>query len=111
MISDWPILFFENYFASDSQDPNKAPTYPYDGREKTFFNNIDIFVLNTNCNYKWQFGAMHTAFDFLNNPLYNPQKSFEDIISILGGNPNNTSKEEFLKMGERYWESIKDNYK
>ncbi len=106
--SDWPVLIWDNYFANDSFKPEKAPTYPFEGRDKKLLENIDAFVLNLNCHYPWQFGAIYTTLDFVKNPhSYVPEKSFQEVVRRLGGD----SSDDFLKLGDEYWKRVEHKYK
>lgn len=81
----WPVLLWENYFASDSPDPERAPAYPYEGRRPDLLNAIDGFILHPNIHYPWQYCALRTTFAFLAHPTtYDSQRSFRQAIIELG---------------------------
>lgn len=82
---DWPLLLFENYFASDSDDPERSPIYPYDGRNPDLLDALDVAVINPNNCYPWQFCALQTALNFWRAPReYNPEASFKQAVRDLG---------------------------
>ncbi len=84
-IIDWPLLLFDNYFASDTDDPKKSPIYPYDGRSPELTNCIDVALINPNNHYPWQFCALQTAMTFWRAPnKYDPKESFKQAVRDLG---------------------------
>ncbi|MCC5841575.1 MAG: beta-N-acetylglucosaminidase domain-containing protein [Opitutales bacterium] len=82
---EWPVLLWENYFASDSPEPEHAPAYPYEGRSPDLPDVIDGFLLHPNIHYPWQYCALRTTFAFLAQPnTYDSQRSFRQAILELG---------------------------
>jgi hypothetical protein len=65
----WPVMLFDNYFASDSEKPEKAPVYPYRGRDSSLTDKVEGIIINPNLfNYESQFCGLETALDFLQDP-------------------------------------------
>lgn len=82
---DWPLLLFDNYFASDSDDPARSPIYPYDGRNSDLLDAFEVAVINPNNRYPWQFCALQTAMSFWSAPeAYNPNAAFRQAVRDLG---------------------------
>lgn len=82
---DRPILLFDNYFASDTDDPKRSPIYPYDGRTADLAEKVSVAVINPNNHYAWQFCAFQTAMDFWRAPgAYDPEASFKQAVRDLG---------------------------
>jgi hypothetical protein len=65
---EWPIMLFDNYFASDTDDPVRYPIYPYAGRSADLVGCVKAAVINPNNHYAWQFCALRTAMSFWKNP-------------------------------------------
>jgi hypothetical protein len=81
----WPLLLFDNYFASDTHDPKRAPIYPYDGRSADLKKQFEVAVINPNNHYAWQYCALKTAMAFWLAPdQYNAEESFREAIRELG---------------------------
>ena len=81
----WPLLLFDNYFASDHDEPNRAPIYPYDGRSPELTKHLEVAVINPNNHYAWQFCAIQTAMTFWRAPdIYCPEDAFKEAIRDLG---------------------------
>lgn len=90
--TDWPLLFWDNYFASDSDDPLRAPIYPYEGRDKELAAHLPVVLVNPSNQYPWQFCALRTAMQFFADPQsYSPECAFKAAVR---------------ELGERYWRSI-----
>ena len=83
----WPVLLFDNYFAADSERPEKAPAYPYNGRDSSLADKVEGIIINPNrFNYEWQFCGLSTALDFLQDPdEYTPAESLRDAVKELFG--------------------------
>lgn len=82
-----PVMLFDNFFASDSKDPEKAPIYPYSGRKPDLVSVLDAVVINPNKVYPWQYSALYTAMEFYRDPeRYNPELSFRKAVMELGEN-------------------------
>ncbi len=82
---EWPVLLWDNYFASDSPDPERAPAYPFDGRDASLLAAIDGFLIHPNIHYPWQYCALRTTFDYLaNSESYDSQCSFRNALLELG---------------------------
>ena len=82
---DWPVLLWDNFFASDSPEPERAPIYPLSGREAFLLTKISGFILNPNIHYPWQYCALRTTFAFLENPCaYDASASFRQAVMELG---------------------------
>jgi len=80
-----PVLLWDNYFASDSIDPARAPICPYEGRDPLLVNEITGVVIHPDAHYPWQYCNLQTALDFWQNPReYNPKQSFRQAIQSLG---------------------------
>ena len=81
----WPLLLFDNYFASDTDDPKKSPIYPYDGRSPELIDHLEVAVINPNNYYPWQYCALQTAMSFWRAPYqYNAEASFKQAIRDMG---------------------------
>ena len=81
---DWPLLLWDNYFASDSTKPEKAPTYPYRALDSSLESKINGVLINPNPNYPWQLCALYTSLDFLANPsTYHAQKSVQKLLTSI----------------------------
>ncbi|MBT4805525.1 hypothetical protein HON71_05115 [Candidatus Woesearchaeota archaeon] len=81
----WPVMLFDNYFASDSKKPERAPVYPYKGRDSSLTDKVEGIIINPNLfNYESQFCGLNTALDFLQDPdNYVPAESIKDAVTKL----------------------------
>ena len=80
-----PLMLFDNYFASDHEEPARSPIYPYDGRSTDLVEKFETVVINPNNHYAWQYCALQTAMAFWRDPdAYSPEESFKDAIRSLG---------------------------
>ena len=82
---DRPLLFWENYYASDHEEAERAPIYPYDGRDVDLSEVFEGVLIHPNCHYAWNYCALYTAMKFWHNPqTYNAEQSFKDAIMEMG---------------------------
>ncbi len=82
---DWPLLLWDNYFTSDSEDPARSPIYPYDGRHPHLGDHLSGVLIHPNLHYGWQYCALKTAMDFWRDPMsYRPDESFRAAVREMG---------------------------
>ena len=81
----WPLLLWENFFASDSPEPDRAPTNPFSGRDASLLGAINGFIIHPNIHYPWQYCALKTTFEFLNDPAgYDAERAYRNAMLELG---------------------------
>ena len=86
-----PLLLFDNFFASDSHDSQRAPIKPYTGRTLDLLERTAGVLINPSYHFAWQIPALQTAMEFLRDPAtYRPDRSFRRAVCDLG---------------DRYWEA------
>lgn len=81
----WPLMLWENFFASDSPDPGRAPAYPFSGRDASLLAAVDGFIIHPNIHYPWQYCALKTTFEFFNDPAgYDAERAYRNAVLDLG---------------------------